>query len=109
MAVLESELSQTYLRDQLMRKRIKRASSNLRFFSGFYLHLMAMAHKTGNGNRYEWDRISHRHWVAMARIAGLSKITVEGISRNIRQLAWETLNIISHCFISLMLFVTIND
>jgi len=40
---------------------------------------MAMAVRGSRGNRYEWDRISGRHWISTARDAGLSKATVEEI------------------------------
>jgi len=40
---------------------------------------MAMALKGRQGNRYEWDRIHRRHWIAGARGAGLSGFTVEGM------------------------------
>ena len=53
---------------------------------------MAMALKGSRGNRYEWDRISLRHWLETARIAGLSKAVVNEIISDIKEAAPGVLN-----------------
>lgn len=53
---------------------------------------MAMALKGSRGNRYEWDRMSGRHWISTARDAGLSKATVEEILSDIVDAAPAVVN-----------------